>query len=183
MNEVKNPKVRKPLIYYYMMALLIMLLLNTFLFPALLGRKEVEVDYSTFTTQLAQGNIQQVEVLDQKIEYLLNDEEDNNIYITGNMGDPKLVDKLDAAKVIYGKEIEEPMSPFLYLLISVGGPILLFALLFHLPFSYNLLLYSPKSTKNPPQNLRRVLFSCLSRLLLPRRSRSHGRSHTGQPWR
>ena len=129
MNEVKNPKVRKPLIYYYMMALLIMLLLNTFLFPALLGRKEVEVDYSTFTTQLAQGNIQQVEVLDQKIEYLLNDEEDNNIYITGNMGDPKLVDKLDAAKVIYGKEIEEPMSPFLYLLISVGGPILLFSLL------------------------------------------------------
>lgn len=129
MNEVKNPKVRKPLIYYYMMALLIMLLLNTFLFPALLGRKEVEVDYSTFTTQLAQGNIQQVEVLDQKIEYLLNDEEDNNIYITGNMGDPKLVDKLDAAKVIYGKEIEEPMSPFLYLLISVGAPILLFALL------------------------------------------------------
>ncbi len=129
MNEVKNPKVRKPLIYYYMMALLIMLLLNTFLFPALLGRKEVEVDYSTFTTHLAQGNIQQVEVLDQKIEYLLNDEEDNNIYITGNMGDPKLVDKLDAAKVIYGKEIEEPMSPFLYLLISVGGPILLFALL------------------------------------------------------
>ena len=129
MNEVKNPKVRKPLIYYYMMALLIMLLLNTFLFPALLGRKEVEVDYSTFTTQLAQGNIQQVEVLDQKIEYLLNDEEDNNIYITGNMGDPKLVDKLDAAKVIYGKEIEEPVSPFLYLLISVGGPILLFALL------------------------------------------------------
>ena len=129
MNEVKNPKVRKPLIYYYMMVLLIMLLLNTFLFPALLGRKEVEVDYSTFTTQLAQGNIQQVEVLDQKIEYLLNDEEDNNIYITGNMGDPKLVDKLDAAKVIYGKEIEEPMSPFLYLLISVGGPILLFALL------------------------------------------------------
>ena len=129
MNEVKNPKVRKPMIYYYMMALLIMLLLNTFLFPALLGRKEVEVDYSTFTTQLAQGNIQQVEVLDQKIEYLLNDEEDNNIYITGNMGDPKLVDKLDAAKVIYGKEIEEPMSPFLYLLISVGGPILLFALL------------------------------------------------------
>ncbi len=129
MNEVKNPKVRKPLIYYYIMALLIMLLLNTFLFPALLGRKEVEVDYSTFTTQLAQGNIQQVEVLDQKIEYLLNDEEDNNIYITGNMGDPKLVDKLDAAKVIYGKEIEEPMSPFLYLLISVGGPILLFVLL------------------------------------------------------
>ena len=60
---------------------------------------------------------------------------------------------------------------------------LLFALLFHLPFSYNLLLYSPKSTKNPPQNLRRVLFSCLSRLLLPGRSRSHGRSHTGQPWR
>jgi len=57
MNEVKNPKVRKPLIYYYMMALLIMLLLNTFLFPALLGRKEVEVDYSTFLNMLNEKSI------------------------------------------------------------------------------------------------------------------------------
>ena len=122
MNEVKNPKVRKPLIYYYMMALLIMLLLNTFLFPALLGRKEVEVDYSTFTTQLAQGNIQQVEVLDQKIEYLLNDEEDNNIYITGNMGDPKLVDKLEAKAEKKSAKVTKYKKFGLFLFVAIPLP-------------------------------------------------------------
>ena len=128
MNEVKNPKVKKPLLYYYVVALLILMLLNTFLFPALFRRAEVEVDYSKFMNDLNDGKIEQVEVLDQKIEYLLKDEEDHCIYITGNMGDPNLVDKLQNAKVIYGKEIEEEMSPLLYLLISVGGPILIFVL-------------------------------------------------------
>ena len=129
MNEVKNPKVRKPLIYYYLIALLIMMLLNAFLFPSLFRRTEVTVDYSTFMNQLNAGEIKQVEVLDQKIEYLLKDENDWNIYVTGNMGDPNLVDKLeDAGDVIYGKEIQEPMSPILYLLISVGGPVLIFVL-------------------------------------------------------
>ena len=128
MNEVKNPKVKKPLLYYYVVALLILMLLNTFLFPALFRRAEVEVDYSRFMNDLNEGKIEQVEVLDQKIEYLLKDEEDHCIYITGNMGDPNLVDKLQNAKVIYGKEIQEEMSPLLYLLISVGGPILIFVL-------------------------------------------------------
>ncbi len=128
MNEVKNPKVRKPLLYYYIVVLLILMLLNTFLFPVLFRRTEVEVDYSTFTSDLKEGKIQQVEVLDQKIEYLMKNEEDTNIYITGNMGDQNLVERLEESGVIYGKEIEEPMSPLLYMLISVGGPILIFML-------------------------------------------------------
>lgn len=114
------------MIYYYVIALLVFMLLNTFLFPSLFRRTEREVDYSTFMNQLNEGQIQQVEVQDQKIEYILKDQEDWNIYVTGNMGDPNLVDKLEAADVIYGKEIQEPMSPLLYLLISVGFPILLF---------------------------------------------------------
>ena len=126
MNDIKNPKTKKPMIYYYVIALLVFMLLNTFLFPSLFRRTEREVDYSTFMNQLNEGQIQQVEVQDQKIEYILKDQEDWNIYVTGNMGDPNLVDKLEAADVIYGKEIQEPMSPLLYLLISVGFPILLF---------------------------------------------------------
>ena len=114
------------MIYYYVIALLVFMLLNTFLFPSLFRRTEREVDYSTFMNQLNEGQIQQVEVQDQKIEYILKDQEDWNIYVTGNMGDPNLVDKLEEADVIYGKEIQEPMSPLLYLLISVGFPILLF---------------------------------------------------------
>ena len=114
------------MIYYYVIALLVFMLLNTFLFPSLFRRTEREVDYSTFMNQLNEGQIQQGEVQDQKIEYILKDQEDWNIYVTGNMGDPNLVDKLEAADVIYGKEIQEPMSPLLYLLISVGFPILLF---------------------------------------------------------
>ena len=126
MNDIKNPKTKKPMIYYYVIALLVFMLLNTFLFPSLFRRTEREVDYSTFMNQLNEGQIQQVEVQDQKIEYILKDQEDWNIYVTGNMGDPNLVDKLEDADVIYGKEIQEPMSPLLYLLISVGFPILLF---------------------------------------------------------
>lgn len=126
MNDIKNTKNKKPMIYYYVIALLVFMLLNTFLFPSLFRRTEREVDYSTFMNQLNEGQIQQVEVQDQKIEYILKDQEDWNIYVTGNMGDPNLVDKLEAADVIYGKEIQEPMSPLLYLLISVGFPILLF---------------------------------------------------------
>ena len=126
MNDIKNPKTKKPMIYYYVIALLVFMLLNTFLFPSLFRRTEREVDYSTFMNQLNEGQIQQVEVQDQKIEYILKDQEDWNIYVTGNMGDPNLVDKLEEADVIYGKEIQEPMSPLLYLLISVGFPILLF---------------------------------------------------------
>jgi cell division protease FtsH len=128
MNEVKNPKVKKPLLYYYIIVLLVLMLLNTFLFPVLFRRTEVQVDYSTFMNDLKEGKIQQVEVLDQKIEYLMKDEEDSNIYITGNMGDQNLVERLEESGVIYGKEIEEPMSPLVYLLISVGGPILIFML-------------------------------------------------------
>ena len=128
MNEVKNKKAKRPLLYYCIVALLILMLLNTFLFPSLFLRREVEVDYSTFMNQLNDQQIKQVEVLDGKIEYILKDEEDMCIYITGNMGDLNLVDKLENADVIYGKEIQEPMSPFLYLLISVGGPILIFTL-------------------------------------------------------
>ena len=128
MNEVKNPKVKKPLLYYYIIVLLVLMLLNTFLFPVLFRRTEVQVDYSTFMNDLKEGKIQQVEVLDQKIEYLMKNEKDTSIYITGNMGDQNLVDRLEEAGVIYGKEIEEPMSPLLYMLISVGGPILIFML-------------------------------------------------------
>ena len=88
------------MIYYYVIALLVFMLLNTFLFPSLFRRTEREVDYSTFMNQLNEGQIQQVEVQDQKIEYILKDQEDWNIYVTGNMGDPNLVDKLEAADVI-----------------------------------------------------------------------------------
>ena len=147
MNDIKNPKTKKPMIYYYVIALLVFMLLNTFLFPSLFRRTEREVDYSTFMNQLNEGQIQQVEVQDQKIEYILKDQEDWNIYVTGNMGDPNLVDKLEAADVIYGKEIQEPMSPLLYLLISVGFPILLFVGVGQL-LSRTCLLYTSPSPRD-----------------------------------
>ena len=88
MNEVKNNNARKPLIYYYIIALLIMMLLNFLLFPSVLRRQEVQVDYSTFMSDLEDGKISQVEVQDQQIEYLLKDENNDwTVYITGNMGD------------------------------------------------------------------------------------------------
>ena len=66
MNDIKNPKTKKPMIYYYVIALLVFMLLNTFLFPSLFRRTEREVDSSTFMNQLNEGQIQQVEVQGQK---------------------------------------------------------------------------------------------------------------------
>ena len=66
-DEKKNPK--KPLIYYYTIALLVLLLLNTFLFPQLLATRVEEVDYGTFLTMIDEQNIGEVQIEDNEIVF------------------------------------------------------------------------------------------------------------------
>lgn len=130
MNDIKEPRnPRKPLLFYYLIALVIMMVLNTMIFPSVLRRPEKEVDYSTFMNQLESGTVKQVEVRDTQLAYETTDEEDRTIYITGNMNDPDLVNRLQAADVVYGKAIPQELSPIMYMLISVGLPILFFGLI------------------------------------------------------
>ncbi len=119
MKEVKPPK--KPLIFYYLCALIIVIILNQFLFPAFLAPRIEEVNYSTFLSMLEDGDIAQVEVESNQILFI-DTEDPANYYCTGLMNDPDLVGRLETAGVDYGSEIvQEPsaMSTFFTYLITI----------------------------------------------------------------
>ena len=63
MQDIENPK--KPLIYYYIVGLMIVLFLNAFVFPLMLRQQIEEVDYGTFLTMLDEGSIKEVEIQDR----------------------------------------------------------------------------------------------------------------------
>ena len=122
MNEVKKPK--KPLIYYYGIVLLALLLFNFLAMPWLSQRQVKEVDYGTFMTMTEEKQIGKVEVQDNQI--LFTDKNEKQIYKTGLMTDPDLVNRLKASGAEFSSEIQEQMSPALSFLLSWLVPILFF---------------------------------------------------------
>ncbi|MDY5540492.1 MAG: ATP-dependent zinc metalloprotease FtsH [Lachnospiraceae bacterium] len=128
MKEVKSPK--KPLIYYYCIALAVIFLLNNLLFPKMLEMQIKEVDYGTFLSMLEEENIEEVEVEENQIVF--SDRQDpQKFYKTGRMEDPDLVDRLHAADVRFGSEIVQQASPIVSWFISIVLMILLGQLLSH----------------------------------------------------
>ena len=123
MNEVKRPK--KPLAFYYVIALLAIMLFNSLIMPRFTKRQIREVDYSTFMSMTENGEIGQVEIQDNQI--LFTDKDRTSIYKTGLMDDPGLVERLYASGAEFASEIVEEMSPLLSILLSWVLPILLFA--------------------------------------------------------
>lgn len=115
MKEVKSPK--KPMIYYYIMAILILMLLNTLFFPNMLSPKVTEVEYSTFLSMLENKNIAQVEVKNNQIVFS-DKQEKPKYYKTGKLYDLKLVDRMQEAGANFGTEIVEEMSPILNFLLT-----------------------------------------------------------------
>ena len=121
MQEVKPNK--KPLIFYWCVALIILLLLNTFVFPSALEKKVESVDYGQFMTMMEDKKIGSVMVSTDEIVF--SDKENENVYKTGNLNDPQLVDRLYESGAKFDKEIVKPMNPFLYYIISLIVPIAL----------------------------------------------------------
>ena len=116
MKEVKNNK--KPFIFYYTIVIVIMILLNMFVFPKVLSPTVKEVGYDTFLTMLDKKEIQQVQVEDNQI--IFSDNADPvNYYKTGVFNDPDLVNRLQDAGVEFGTEIVEEASPWMSLLVSM----------------------------------------------------------------
>lgn len=107
MNEVKKPK--KPLIYYYCIVMVVLILFNFMAVPWLMERQVQEVDYSTFMTMTEEGNIGRVEVEDNQITF--TDKEETKVYKTGRMEDPNLTERLKSSGATFGKEIVEETSP------------------------------------------------------------------------
>jgi len=121
-NEVKKPK--KPLIYYYGIVLVALLLFNFLAVPWLSQRQVKEVDYGTFMTMTEEKQVGKVEVQDNQI--LFTDKEEKQVYKTGLMTDPDLVNRLKASGAEFSSEIQEQMSPVLSFLLSWLVPILFF---------------------------------------------------------
>lgn len=122
MNEVKTPK--KPLLFYYGIALAVLLLVNVLITPNLFGGRIKEVDYGTFMQMTEEQNIGTVQIQNNQI--IFTDKAEENIYKTGRLEDGELVSRLQASGAVFGSEIVEEASPFLSLLLSWVIPILLF---------------------------------------------------------
>ena len=125
MKEVKQP--RKPLIYYYAIALLIVLLFNLLVTPLLSQQQVTEVDYGTFMDMIEDGDIGIVQVEDTQI--LFTGKDQTVIYATTPMDDPTLTERLHDAGAKFARVIEEPVSPVWSFLLTFGLPILIFFLL------------------------------------------------------
>ncbi len=122
MKEVKSP--RKPLIYYYGIVLLVLLLFNLLVTPLLSQRQVQEVDYGTFMSMIDEKNIGEVEVSDSSIVF--TDKEGTAVYETGAMEDPGLTERLYASGAVFAKDIERTMSPVLSFLLTFVLPMVIF---------------------------------------------------------
>ena len=118
---------KKPMLTYWVIANIVFLLLNTFVFPNLFRRQVEQTDYSTFLQMIEEKNIGEVSVEDTQITF--SDKSGEHIYKTGTMNDPDLVNRLEEAGAVFSKPIVQQMGMLEYMLISYILPIALFALL------------------------------------------------------
>ncbi len=125
MHEVKTPK--RPLIYYYGIVLLILLLFNFLAMPWLAQRQIEEVDYGTFMSMTEQKQIGKVEI--QSNQILFTNADESKVYKTGLMDDPDLVSRLYDSGAEFSSDITEQMSPFLSLLLTWVLPIVIFIII------------------------------------------------------
>ena len=123
MKQVQKPK--KPLIFYYLIALAVLFLLNFLLVPMISGRNVKEVDYGTFLNMVEERKVSTVE-LDGDSIYFTDKEASPNYYETTTFEDPDLVNRLDDAGCEFGRVAQEPMNPILSFILSWVVPLLIF---------------------------------------------------------
>ncbi|WP_131022791.1 ATP-dependent zinc metalloprotease FtsH, partial [Clostridioides difficile] len=121
MDEHKPQK--RSALYYYTVIIIVVMFLNALIFPSLMDKKMVEIDYGKFLTMLDTGKVKSVEIENNRIAINPSSSKDKNIYITGRMDDPELVDRLKNAKVEFTKVIPKENSPLLSILLTWIIPI------------------------------------------------------------
>ena len=122
MKEVKSPK--KPLLYYYTIALLVIVLFNLIVSPLLMKQQVEEVDYGTFMRMIEEKNIGEVEV--ESDEIVFTDKDKQQIYSTGAMDDPTLTQRLYDCGATFTKQVQETTSPVLSFLLTTILPLVIF---------------------------------------------------------
>lgn len=129
MREENNSK--KPLLNYLIIAIATVILLNAFIFPILFSKQITQVDYGTFLKQIENGRVEKVEIRENKIGFVVA----NQLYVTGRMDDPDLVNRLYNANVKFNKVIPRETSPLLSIILAWFFPLLLFFAFYKLFFS------------------------------------------------
>ena len=122
MQEVKQPN-KKPFIFYYMIALIVIILINSLLVPQIVQRAVKEVDYNTFMQMTYDKQIDEVQVQDNQIVFTAKN--DKTIYKTGLMDDPDRTQRLYDSGAKFSSEIVEEASPVLSFLISWLLPLII----------------------------------------------------------
>ncbi len=128
MEERKPDK--KPMIWYWVIAIAIFMLLNLFVFPRIMQHSVEEVGYDTFIQMMEDKEIGSVEVESTQITFTNKDE--TKYYKTGLLDDPDLVNRLYESGAKFGSEIASTVSPITYFLVSYLIPIVLLILIFRL---------------------------------------------------
>lgn len=122
MQEVKQPN-KKPFIFYYLIALVAIMLINSLLVPQIVQRAVKEVDYNTFMQMTYDKQIDEVQIQDNQIVFTAKD--DKTIYKTGLMDDPDRTQRLYDSGAKFSSEIVEEASPILSFLISWLLPLII----------------------------------------------------------
>jgi len=125
LKEVKKP--RKSLAFYYVITLVVLLLFNLIAMPNISEGRIIEVDYGTFMSMTADGKIGKVEIQSNRI--LFTDKTETQIYKTGILDDPGLIDRLHSAGAVFSGEIIEETSPVLSFVLSWVFPVIFVILL------------------------------------------------------
>ena len=116
---------RKPIIFYYVIVLAVLLMVNMLILPYLNTQRITEVDYSTFLDMLHANVVKKVEVQDSAIAFAAEFNGAQAIFKTGRMDDPDLLARLQSANVEFGKAIPETVSPIIEILISWVLPLVI----------------------------------------------------------
>ena len=119
MKQVQKPK--KPLVIYYLIAFIVLILLNWFVFPMFMG----SVDYGTFLNMIEERQVSKVQLEGDTIFFMDKSEEPQQ-YETTTFDDPELVNRLEEAGCEFGRVAQEQMNPILSMLISIVIPVLIF---------------------------------------------------------
>ena len=124
MQEVKKP--RKPLIYYYIIVLAVLLIFNFLLMPWAAERRVTEVGYDRFIEMTEEKDVGQVEINQEDNEIVFTDKDGSAIYKTGMVEDPDLTRRLYDSGAKFSGQIVEQMSPILSILLSWILPVVIF---------------------------------------------------------
>ena len=130
----EQPKIpKKPLLYYVVMVMLVMMLLNIFVFPLLLQPRVTEVDYGTFMSDVEAGKVTEANLDNGYVYYAIPNEKNPkqaDLYMTGQMpNDTGLVDRLYEKGVKFSNIVPEKASPLMSFLLTWILPLAIFALI------------------------------------------------------